>query len=574
MRPCALLRTSTLAFLLVGCLVASGCANKRAGGGMQTLADPPSPEPEMRAIFVATAYNIDWPSRPSLHRSVLEDEIRATVARAKALNCNTILLQIRAFGDRIQRDTTLAVDSKDDFKLTDEPWAQALNWGHDPDTGPAPKTFDPLKVWVEACDEHGIELHAWINPFRIHSLVKVKVRGTEYILPVVKHNKQLYLNPKSMAVQKYVRAVIEDLLKNYPISSAYSAADVEPGEAVLAAAQPGPIAALSSDGGPDGVVFDHQLPDEGGATTSPIGGPGGRAAPVGDAVLASSVTPPPPPPPTTKSFAERRVDDLVAIANAANKTNPIPGYSMNGTIGGFLDAVFTQVKERVQFGLSPDADDAAVMKRLNDNKVDYVIPELYDDATFESQLQDWLDNIPNVSDPPKVVAGLNTVRIQTPPDAEDDPVPAQTIQQHIDLARNTVGPTSGKGASGQAHFGASALRLKEQSGPHKDNIGEKLKGKEYQVARRSMPMRRANGALPGKPNVSIQTVGGQRIAVWSGTGRKARRWEVWFMDNGTWVPQRAFGRKETQVALPTSVSEVQVRGFDKYNRPGPWGKAP
>ena len=99
MRPCALLRTSTLALLVVGCLVASGCANKRAG--MQTLAEPPSPDPEMRAVFVATAYNIDWPSRPSLHRSVLEDEIRATVARAKALNCNTILLQVRAFGDRI-----------------------------------------------------------------------------------------------------------------------------------------------------------------------------------------------------------------------------------------------------------------------------------------------------------------------------------------------------------------------------------------------------------------------------------------------------------------------------------------
>jgi hypothetical protein len=497
---------------------------------------------------------------------VLEDEIRATVARAKALNCNTILLQVRAFGDRIQRDTTLAVDSKDDFKLTDEPWAQALNWGHDPDTGPAPKTFDPLKVWVEACDEHGIELHAWINPFRIHNLVKVHIDGKEYILPVVKHNKQLYLDPKSMAVQKYVRAVIEDLLKNYPISSAYSAADVELGEAILAA-QPGPIAALSSDGGPDGVVFDHQLPGEGGSTTSPSTGPGGRAAPFGDAVLASSVTPPPPPPPTTKSFAERRVDDLVKIANAADE---VPGYAMNGNIEEFLDDVFDQVKRRVQFGLSPDADDARVMERLKENKVDYVIPELYDDATFESQLQEWLDNIPDINDPPKVVAGLNTVRVQTPPDDQDDPIPAQTIQQHIDLARNTVGPKSGKRASGQAHFGASALRLKEQSGPHKDNIGERLKGKEYQVARRSMPMRRPNGPLPGKPTVS----GGQRVAVGSSTGRKARRWEVWFMENGTWLPQPAFGRKQTQVDAPNSVTQVQVRGFDKYNRPGPWGATP
>ena len=572
MRSYPLLRTSIHALLVVSCIIASGCANKRAGGP-RTFADPPSPEPEMRAVFVATAYNIDWPSRPSLHRSVLEDEIRATVARAKALNCNAIMLQVRAFGDRIQRETTLAADSKDDFKLTDEPWAQALNWGHDPHTGPGPKTFDPMKVWVDACDQHGIELHAWINPFRIHNLVKVKIKGTEYILPVVKKNKQLYLDPRSMAVQKYVRAVIEDLLKNYPISSAYSAVEAGEGEAVLAA-QPDPIAALSSDGGPDGVVFDHQLPDDGGATTSPSTGPGGRAAPTGEATLAASVTPPPPPPPTTKSFAERRVDDLKKIADAAN-VKPIPGFALNGTVEGFLDVVFDEVKNRVQFGLSPDADDARAMERLRNNKVDYVIPELYDDATFASQLQDWLSNIPNGSDPPKVVAGLNTVRVQTPPDDQDNPIPAQTIQQQIDLARNTVGGANNdKRASGQAHFGASALRLKDQSGPHKDNIGEKLKGKEYQVARRSMPMRRASGPLPGKPTVSIQTVGGKRIAVWNPTGRKARRWEVWFMENGAWAPQPAFGRKDTQVELPNAVTEVQVRGFDKSNRPGPWGKAP
>src|SRR5262245_6870988 len=79
---------------------------------------PPPPIRELRGVFVTTAYNIDWPPRPGLHWRVQSDEINAIVNRARELHCNVIFLQVRAFGDRIHRHTTLPAP---------EPWSAALN---------------------------------------------------------------------------------------------------------------------------------------------------------------------------------------------------------------------------------------------------------------------------------------------------------------------------------------------------------------------------------------------------------------------------------------------------------------
>jgi hypothetical protein len=573
-------------------ICAGGCAAPtKPRAASLTQLPPPSPDPEMRAMFVTTAYNMDWPSKPSLHRSVLRDEIRAICERAHDLKCNTILLQVRGFGDRIQRETQLAANSKPDFKLKDEPWAQSLNWGNDLDTGPSPD-FDPLHEWILACDEAGLELHFWVNPFRINSLVKVTINGTEYTLPVIKYEKQLYLNPKSKMVQKYVKAVIQDLIDCYPRPGTYAEGPTAPqlDNVMLASAQPTIPSDvitfnLAGDGGPDGVIFDHHLPDDGSG-----GGPGTqpttRSQPLTRTLSGSSSSgggtlggvlgqPPKAVALTIKSAAEKRVDWLVSQANAANAANPIPGDSLTETLDTFLDDVWAIVKPKCQFGLSPDADDQKVMQRLADDKVDYVIPELYDSATFQAQLTTWLSKVPNITDPPKVIAGLNTIRVQTPPDPDDDPMPAQTIRDEIDWARNTASGSTKP--SGHAHYGASALRLKEHAGPHKDNLGEKLKGTEYQQAQRGPKGRRSGSATaPAAPTVWIeQPTPGSFKAKWTpGSGKKPRRWEVWVQKGTTWSSLGIFGRKTSELDIDASVTKVWVRGFNRYNAEGAWGSSP
>jgi len=61
------------------------------------------------------------------------------------------------------------------------------------------------------CHNEGIQLYAWINPFRVDRLIKY--RG--YTLPVVRslNGREMYLHPESRKVQEYVMEVIRDLLK-------------------------------------------------------------------------------------------------------------------------------------------------------------------------------------------------------------------------------------------------------------------------------------------------------------------------------------------------------------------------
>src|SRR5688572_22135847 len=140
-------------------IVAMCCASRKghaepgrpAPGGSRT---PTQPDAEFRGMFVTTAYNKDWPSRRGLHKNMQRNEMRAVVRRAKELNCNVIILQVRAFGDRIYAKTALEVDGKKTR------WAMSLDFTNDPG-------YDPLGEWIDACHNEGLLLYAWINPFRI-----------------------------------------------------------------------------------------------------------------------------------------------------------------------------------------------------------------------------------------------------------------------------------------------------------------------------------------------------------------------------------------------------------------------
>src|SRR5688572_24740265 len=188
MRPPAARRVVLMNVMLLVCaaLPVAGCASAPT-----ELPDPPPPTHEFRGIFVATAFNLDWPPKPGLHRVVQANEINAIVGRARELNCNVIILQVRAFGDRIHETA----------RPKAEPWSEALNRRHHP-------KYDPLAQWIRACHDNGIELHAWVNPLRVVDLV-----GD---LPILETQDEhhMYLDYRSPRVQKYALELIEELL-NY-----------------------------------------------------------------------------------------------------------------------------------------------------------------------------------------------------------------------------------------------------------------------------------------------------------------------------------------------------------------------
>jgi len=103
-----------------------------------------------RAVWVPSVMNLDFPSRQGLTAMALMREIDTIVARTSYLGFNAIILQVRPTGDSFYQSDIF-------------PWSHWLSGTQ----GQGIEDFDPLSYWIEACHYNNIELHAWLNPYRI-----------------------------------------------------------------------------------------------------------------------------------------------------------------------------------------------------------------------------------------------------------------------------------------------------------------------------------------------------------------------------------------------------------------------
>ena len=113
-----------------------------------TVPTPPPVRREFRGVWVATVANIDWPSKPGLPVEQQKAELIAILDRAKALNLNGIVFQVRPACDALYQSSL-------------EPWSEYLTG----QMGKAPEPFyDPLAFAVTESHRRGMELHTWFNP--------------------------------------------------------------------------------------------------------------------------------------------------------------------------------------------------------------------------------------------------------------------------------------------------------------------------------------------------------------------------------------------------------------------------
>src|SRR5215208_5839850 len=109
---------------------------------------PPIVSREMRGMWIATVANIDWPSRSTLTAEQQRAELIDIMTRAATTGLNTIVFQVRPAADAVYQSSL-------------EPWAAMLTGTQGKDPG-----YDPLVLAIQEAHARGLELHAWINPFR------------------------------------------------------------------------------------------------------------------------------------------------------------------------------------------------------------------------------------------------------------------------------------------------------------------------------------------------------------------------------------------------------------------------
>lgn len=106
---------------------------------------------EMRGVWIATVANINFPSRKGLNADQMRAELDSIVATANAAGLNAIFFQASPCADAFYKSNTY-------------PWSTFISGTQ----GIAPGgDFDPLAYITQKAHEYGLELHAWINPFRV-----------------------------------------------------------------------------------------------------------------------------------------------------------------------------------------------------------------------------------------------------------------------------------------------------------------------------------------------------------------------------------------------------------------------
>lgn len=177
---------------------------------MMTLLSPPGPSPqaprEFRAAWIATVDNIDWPSKPGLGAEQMKAELRALLDTCERLNFNAVVLQVRPSADALYQSNL-------------EPWSWYLTGqqGRATETG-----FDPLAFACHEAHLRGLELHAWLNPYRaLHPAQKGPVSSNHvsalYPDAVKKYGTYQWLDPGHEDAREHSLAVFQDIVKRYDI---------------------------------------------------------------------------------------------------------------------------------------------------------------------------------------------------------------------------------------------------------------------------------------------------------------------------------------------------------------------
>ena len=201
---------SRVSALLCGGLLCATTVSTEAAGYAPSSLTPPSAAREMRAVWVASVANIDWPSTNNLSTAQQKAELLAILDRAAELKLNTVILQVRPACDAL-------------YPSTIEPWSEYLTGT----MGKAPQPlYDPLALTVEEAHRRGLELHAWFNPYRArHLAAKGPVSATHVSKThpslVRQYGKSLWLDPGEKEVQDYSLSVVMDVVKRYDIDGVH-----------------------------------------------------------------------------------------------------------------------------------------------------------------------------------------------------------------------------------------------------------------------------------------------------------------------------------------------------------------
>lgn len=161
---------------------------------------------ELRGVWIATVLNIDYPQNPTVNAATLQADFKSQLYRLRQTGINAIFVQVRPAGDAI-------------YPSKHAPWSAWLTGVQ----GKAPvSNFDPLAYMIQTAHAQGIELHAWVNPYRVAMTLDSLNFAPDHLYHrhrdwVRTYAGRRYLDPGLPAVRAHLGEVIDELVANYDL---------------------------------------------------------------------------------------------------------------------------------------------------------------------------------------------------------------------------------------------------------------------------------------------------------------------------------------------------------------------
>lgn len=190
-----------LIFIAIAAIIASCSSNNNDED--TTATKPIVPKKELRGVWMATVWGLDWPmgnydsqSQQELYKRYLD--------LFAANNINAVFVQIRGMADAF-------------YDSQYEPWSKNI-------TGDATQKpdYDVLKFLIDEAHKRGIQFHAWINPYRIATRTdkSASFPALDPKIPkewVKDYNKIRIYNPAMPEVQSRITDIVKEIISKYDV---------------------------------------------------------------------------------------------------------------------------------------------------------------------------------------------------------------------------------------------------------------------------------------------------------------------------------------------------------------------
>ncbi|WP_054956347.1 family 10 glycosylhydrolase [Paenibacillus dakarensis] len=165
------------------------------------------PKAEMRAAWIATVENIDWPVKgadPAAQKQQYID----LLDQLQDVGMNAVIMQIKPTADAF-------------YPSEYGPWSEWLTGVQGKDPG-----YNPLEFLIEETHKRNMEFHAWFNPYRIS--MKDDINKLVENHPARQHPEwvesyggKLLFNPGIPAAQQFILDSVMEVVKNYDIDAVH-----------------------------------------------------------------------------------------------------------------------------------------------------------------------------------------------------------------------------------------------------------------------------------------------------------------------------------------------------------------